>query len=85
LGVINEVAPAGQSFNKSMALCEQLNQKAPNALLHIKQLLNQAPSNDIAQHMAQEKAAFVDNLYHPNAQIGLDAFLQKKPAQYPKA
>lgn len=83
LGVINQVAPAGQSFNNSMALCEQLNQKAPNALLHIKQLLNQAKFQDMATHMRQEKASFVDTLYHPNAQIGLDAFLQKKAAQYP--
>jgi len=83
LGVVNEVAPPGQSFNKSMALCEQLNQKAPNALVHIKQLLNQAKGQSISSHMAHEKAAFVDNLYHPNAQIGLDAFLQKKVAQYP--
>jgi hypothetical protein len=33
--------------------------------------------------MLLEKAAFVDNLYHPNAQRGLDAFIEKTQAQYP--
>ena len=83
LGLINELAASGQSFKQSLALCEKLNQKAPNALLSIKQLLNQAPDQTLAQHMAMEKTAFVDNLYHPNAQIGLDAFVQKKEAHYP--
>ncbi len=83
LGLINELAASGQSFKQSLALCDQLNKKAPNALLSIKQLLNQAPDQTLAQHMAMEKAAFVENLYHPNAQMGLDAFVQKKEAHYP--
>ena len=83
LGMINDMAPAGQAFAKSLDLCERINQKAPNAMSSIKQLLNQAGGTSMGEHMLLEKAAFVDNLYHPNAQRGLDAFIEKTQAQYP--
>jgi enoyl-CoA hydratase/carnithine racemase len=83
LGLVNELATVGQTYTKSLALCERINQKAPNAVCSIKQLLNQVPEKSLGEHMQLEKACFVENLYHPNAQMGLDAFVQKIQAQYP--
>jgi Trk-type K+ transport system membrane component/enoyl-CoA hydratase/carnithine racemase len=39
LGVVNRLADAGQALQQALALCEQLNARAPNALASIKELL----------------------------------------------
>ena len=82
LGVVNQIAPAGNALAEALALAEKLNARAPNALASIKDLLNDARGATLTQQLAAERDHFVKNLHHPNAGIGIAAFLAKQPPKY---
>ncbi|MBI5279146.1 MAG: enoyl-CoA hydratase/isomerase family protein [Burkholderiales bacterium] len=83
LGVVNRVAPAGSALEEALALAQRLNERAPNALASIKELLNDASSASLHQQLAAERDHFVTNLHHPNAGIGISAFLEKQKPRFP--
>lgn len=82
LGLVNQVCPSGHAFTEALALADRLNTRAPNALASIKALVNDAPTNSLMQHLAQERDHFVDNLRHANAAEGITAFLEKRKPGY---
>jgi enoyl-CoA hydratase/carnithine racemase len=82
LGVVNRIAEAGQALDSALALSEQLNARAPNALASIKDLLSDAPHNSLSQHLAHERDHFVRNLHHANGGAGISAFLEKRVPRY---
>lgn len=82
LGIVNRLASTGAALDEALQLAERLNAKAPNALASIKELMNDATGESFTQHLARERNHFVKNLNHPNAGIGIEAFLAKKPANY---
>jgi enoyl-CoA hydratase/carnithine racemase len=81
-GVINQIAAPGASLETALALAERLNLRAPNALSSIKELVNAAPDQSLFEQLNQEKKHFVNNLHHPNAGIGIQAFLNKELPNY---
>jgi enoyl-CoA hydratase/carnithine racemase len=82
LGVVNRLTPPGTALAEALALAARLNAKAPNALASIKELMNDAPSATLTAQLAQERDQFVRNLHHPNAGIGIEAFLAKQTPRY---
>jgi len=82
LGVVNRVASRGGALAEALELAEKLNARAPNALASIKELMNEAASATLTRHLDSERDHFVTNLHHPNAGIGIAAFLAKQPAVY---
>ena len=82
LGVVNRLAEAGSALDAALALAEQLNAKAPNALASIKELLNETPHAHLTQHLDQERDHFVKNLHHANGGAGITAFLEKRQPRY---
>lgn len=82
LGLLNRVTPAGQSLGEALQLAARLNERAPNALASIKELINEAPDATLAEQLASERDHFVRNLHHANGGEGIDAFLQKRPPHY---
>ena len=82
LGLVNRVAEAGSALDAALALAEQLNAKAPNALASIKELLNEAPHASLTQHLGHERDHFVKNLHHANGGAGISAFLEKRVPRY---
>lgn len=82
LGVINRISSPGQALQEALALADQLNARAPNALASIKELINDAPAHTLSQHMDSEAHHFVLNLHHPNAGEGMEALVQKRPPHY---
>ena len=82
LGMVNRVATRGSALADALALCERLNAKAPNALASIKELMNEAADATLTEQLAQERNHFVTNLHHPNAGIGIEAFLSKQVPRY---
>lgn len=82
LGVVNRVTAAGGALDEALALAARLNERAPNALASIKELLNDAASDSLDRHLASERDHFVRNLHHDNAGIGIAAFLAKQPPRY---
>ncbi len=83
LGVVNKVSAPGAALEDALALAARLDARAPNALASIKELVNEAASASLHQQLASEARHFLDNLYHPNAGIGIRAFLEKQKPKYP--
>jgi len=81
-GLLNQVTEPGQAQETALALAERLNHRAPNTLASIKELVNTAISQDLFAQLALEKQHFVKNLHHPNAGIGIQAFLDKQTPHY---
>ena len=82
LGVVNRLADAGQALRQALELCEQINERAPNALASIKELLSDADTSSLNAQLARERDHFVKNLHHANAGIGISAFLNKQKPSY---
>lgn len=82
LGVVNQVARAGAALNDALALAQRLNERAPNALASIKDLVNDAAEGPLVAALAAERDHFVRNLHHPNGAIGIDAFFNKQTPVY---
>lgn len=82
LGLVNQVAPAGSALEQALALASRLNERAPNALASIKELVNDAAVQPLPAQLAQEREHFVKNLHHANAGTGIAAFLGKDKPRY---
>ena len=81
-GLVNELSEPGQCLDLALRWAQRLNERAPNATASIKELVQSAPIQGLTDHMAQEKTLFVKNLHHPNAGLGIQAFLDKTQATY---
>ena len=82
LGVVNQLAAPGAALAKALDLADRINARAPNAMQSSKMLLNAAPGHSLAQQLDLERAHFVNNLHHPNAGIGIQAFLDRIKPQF---
>lgn len=82
LGVVNRICEPGQSLDTALTVAEQINQRAPNSMTSIKELLYEADSASLNQQLATERDHFVKNLHHVNGGIGINAFLNKEKPQY---
>jgi enoyl-CoA hydratase/carnithine racemase len=82
LGLVNRVTARADALTQALALAEQLNARAPNALASIKELMNDAAGTTLSGQLANERDHFVKNLHHANAGIGIAAFLAKQPPSY---
>ena len=82
LGLVNQLTPAGGALAASLELAGKLNARAPNALASLKELVADATAASFSAHLAAERDHFVRNLHHPNAGIGIAAFLAKEKPRY---
>jgi enoyl-CoA hydratase/carnithine racemase len=82
LGLVNRLTPPGSALTESLLLAQRLNDRAPNALTSIKELINDVPTSSLSQQLALERAHFLRNLQHANAGIGIEAFLTKQMPHY---
>ena len=81
-GLVNRVCSTGSALQEALALAEKLNVRAPNTLASIKELLNDAASNSLSQHLHSEREHFVANLHNANGAEGIAAFLAKRTPHY---
>jgi len=81
-GLLNQLAPKGEVLSQALLLAQRLNERAPNALASIKELTESAYTHDLFTHLKAEKQQFLKNLNHANAQIGVEAFLNKQTPHY---
>ena len=82
LGLVNRLSNPGDALGTALQLAQRLNQRAPNALASIKELLSDAAHQTLSQHLNSERDHFVKNLHHPNAGEGIAAFLEKRAPRY---
>ena len=82
LGVVNRVVDSGHALTQALVMAERINDRAPNVMNSIKELVNDAGTHHMTHHLAQERNHFVKNLHHTNAGIGIQAFLNKEIPHY---
>ena len=82
VGLVNRVCNSGSALQEALALAERLNARAPNVMASVKELLNDAATNNMSQHLQAERNHFVRNLHHANGGEGIDAFLTKRTPHY---
>lgn len=82
LGVVNRLSEPGQALTVALELAAHINDRAPNVMSSIKELLSDADGSHLNQQLARERDQFVKNLHHPNAGIGIGAFLNKQKPIY---
>ena len=81
-GLVGWVVEDGCALREALMLADQLASMAPNALASGKALAEAAATQGLSQHLAAERDHFIDNLFHPNAAEGLQAFLDKRAARF---
>ena len=81
-GLVNRVCSSGSALQEALGLAQRLNARAPNTLASIKELLNDAPTNNLSQQLQLERDHFVRNLHNANGGEGIDAFLTKRTPHY---
>ena len=82
LGIVNRVVDNGHALPQALAMAERINARAPNVMNSVKELINEASVHSLTEQLAQERNQFVKNLHHPNAGIGIQAFLNKEAPNY---
>lgn len=82
LGIVNRVTDPAEALLGALELASRLNLRAPNALASIKELLNDADGATLTRHLSAERDHFVRNLHHPNAGIGIAAFLNRQTPRF---
>jgi len=82
MGIVNRLAEPGHALEQALAWAAQLNERAPNALSSVKELLTEADVSTLNAQLARERDHFVKNLHHANAGIGIAAFLNKEKPRY---
>ena len=82
LGLVNRVCSSSSALREALGLADRLNARAPNTLASIKELLNDAPTNNLSQQLQLERDHFVRNLHNANGCEGIDAFLTKRTPHY---
>ncbi len=81
-GLLNQVTEPGQALTQALAMAARLNQRPGNVLASLKELLADGLVEPMPTQLDAEKAHFVRNLHHPNAEIGIRAFFDKQPPRY---
>lgn len=81
-GIVNRLTDPGSAMAGALALCADLNARAPNVLASVKDLLSEAQTTDLHTHLEQERRHFVTNLHHPNAEEGIAAFFDKRTPRF---
>jgi len=82
LGIVNRVCARGEAMAQALALAQKLNERAPNVLSSIKELIQDASTATLTSHLGSERDHFVKNLHHANGGIGIEAFLSKTKPSY---
>ena len=82
LGLVNQLTPAGGALAGALELAGKLNERAPNVLASVKELVAEAAGASFSTQLAAERDHFVRNLHHRNAGAGITAFLAKQKPRY---
>jgi enoyl-CoA hydratase/carnithine racemase len=81
-GLVNWVTDSGQALAEALQVAERLAAMAPNAIASAKELVQHTATASLTQQLESERTHFVENLLHPNAGEGIQAFLDKRPPQF---
>lgn len=81
-GVVNDLADTGQAFDAALALANKIASGPAQAIGSIKHLVNAAERNELTTHLWQEADRINQARYGREAAEGLQAFLEKRKADF---
>jgi enoyl-CoA hydratase/carnithine racemase len=81
-GLINRLVKSGTALDQALEWALQLSQISPHVIARMKNLIDQAASQPLADHLVSERDSFVESLFHRDGLEGISAFLEKRPARY---
>lgn len=67
LGILAELAPAGECVTRALAIAAEIAAQPPNAVAHIKRLVRMATSTPLDEGLALERTLFLDLLVSDSA------------------
>ena len=82
LGLVNRLSKEGETLNDAKALARQIAMRAPIATRLILQVVDEGLNTDIDHGLEAEIRAFLESLRTEDATEGIQAFFQKRPAQF---
>ena len=82
LGLVNKLSKDGETLNDAKTLARQLGKRAPIATRLILEVVDEGLNTDIDHGLAAEIRAFVQVLKTEDAAEGIQAFFQKRPAEF---
>lgn len=82
LGIVDAVFADDIVLAEAEALCERLAAASTGSIAAIKQLCDGAERRSLEAHLALEKTLLVERARGADAQEGVDAFLQRRPALF---
>lgn len=82
IGLVEEMVEKGQALTRALALAEQVGNQSPSSVRVCKQLIMAARSNPMKQSLPLEREEFVRLFDTQDQKEGVNAFLQKRKAQW---
>ncbi len=82
LGLVNRLSKEGETLNEAKALARQIATRAPIATRLILNVVDEGLNTDIDRALELEIRAFLESLRTEDAAEGIQAFFQKRPAQF---
>ena len=85
IGLVEEIVPQGEALEKALALAEQVGQQSPIAVTFCKELIHTARDATIPQGLVDERSKFVELFSTEDQREGVNAFLEKRTAEWKNA
>lgn len=85
IGLVEEVVPKGEALKRALALAEQVVRQSPGAVRACKQLIHAARTGSPQGGLILERELFVDLFDTEDQREGVNAFLEKRKAEWRNA
>ena len=83
IGLVEEVVPTGQSLDKALTLAARVGKQSPDSVTACKALIHSARDGVPRKAaLSQERERFMDLFNGPNQREGVNAFLEKREANW---
>jgi len=82
IGLVEEVVPTGSGLEAALKLADKVAKQSPSSVTACKTLIQGARSNPLKQILPVERELFVDLFDTEDQKEGVNAFLQKRSAEW---
>lgn len=82
IGLVEEVVAQGDALSKALSLAEQVGEQSPVAVSYCKELIQEGRSGDIRSALPLERELFVKLFDTQDQKEGVNAFLEKRKANW---
>lgn len=85
IGLVEEVVPKGTAKEHALLLAQKIEKQSPSSVTACKRLIQGARQNPLAQLLPVERELFVDLFDTQDQKEGVNAFLEKRAAEWKNA